>query len=216
MRLTAKISLTVIAILLFAIGVTSFLNYYKYQATLSELVRSRIIVIGLDIKNAIDANVALGIPLRQTENIQEIISRAKTKDEQILSVDVIEWSADGGARLFRTDGGDGEAGELATWSKTSTLSEDPVWEADDNKTFVTGFSLVNGFGREIGAVVVRSARDYQNTKTADIFNKIWRSALMVLAAASALTFAGVFLFFRQISASFARMSNSLKKKRPIC
>ncbi|MBT6885768.1 MAG: hypothetical protein HOA30_17155 [Rhodospirillaceae bacterium] len=53
MKLTTKTSLTIIVILAFAVVVTYFLNYYKYQWTLRELVESRFIVVWLDIKHSI-------------------------------------------------------------------------------------------------------------------------------------------------------------------
>lgn len=209
MRLTIKTGLTIVAILLFAVLVTSFLNYYKYQSTLADLVRSRLVVIGLDLKNTVEASVGLGIPLRQTENIQKIINRAKRGDDQILSVEVFETSAAGGARLFHTD--QARIGEAVPekWLKAVADANDAVWTADDKNVLVTGFSLVNNFNQTIGAVVVRNSKAYQVAKVAAMFEKLVRALLVVFTVTSALAFLGVFLLFRRLSSSFGRMTDSL-------
>jgi len=54
MKLTTKTSLTIVVILAFAVVVTNLLNYYKYQSTLRELVQSRFVVVGLDIKSRVN------------------------------------------------------------------------------------------------------------------------------------------------------------------
>ena len=209
MRLTIKTGLTIVAILLFAVVVTSLLNYYKYQSTLADLVRSRVVVIGLDLKNTVEASVGLGIPLKQTENIQEIIDRAKAADEQILSVGVFETSATGGTRLFHTNkAGIGKA-VPESWLMAVAEAENAVWSVDGKEALVSGFSLVNNFDKTIGAVVMRYSRAYQTAKVEAMFEELGKTTLIVFMIATVLTFLGVFLFFRQISTSFGRRTDSL-------
>lgn len=209
MRLTVKTGLTIVAILMFAISVTSLLNYYKYQSTLSELVRSRLVVIGIDLKHTIEGSVGLGIALSQTDNVEEIIGRSKQGDEYILSVEVYETTANGGVRLFHTEKtGIGEP-VSETWIEAAKSAKKHVWTADDKLALTTGFSLVNNFDKVIGAIVFRYSRTYQQGKIDAMFEKLARTSGLVLAIVSALAFFGVFIFFRKISSSFERMTDSL-------
>jgi hypothetical protein len=209
MKLTFKTGVTLVAILVFAVLVTGLLNYYKYQSTLSELIHSRLVVVGLDLKQSIEGSVGLGIPLNQTQNIQEIIDRTRNEDDQVLSVEVFEMTADGGTKLFHTDRDGVGKSVPQSWLTASGDVEEPVWSVDTKDATVTGFSLVNNFNKVIGAVVLRYSKSYQQAKTADMFKKLARTGAVVLGAAGILAFFGVFLMFRKISSSFTRMTESL-------
>jgi len=209
MKLTFKTGLTLVAILVFAVLVTGLLNYYKYQSTLSELIHSRLVVVGLDLKQSIEGSVGLGIPLNQMQNIQEIIDRTKNEDDQVLSVEVFETIANGGTKLFHTNKEDVGKPVPQSWLAVSGNVEEAVWSVDTKDATVTGFSLVNNFNTVIGAVVLRYSRSYQQAKTEMMFKKLARAGAVVLGAAAILAFGGVFLMFRRISSSFTRMTNSL-------
>lgn len=180
--------------------VTNFLNYYKYQSTLRELVESRFIVVGLDIKHSIEGSVNLGIPLSQTENTQEILNRVKAADEQILSVEVFAISGADGNRLFGTDAEGIGKKVPESWVNGAESKDSNTWQFDEPEAFGVGIALINSFNKRIGGIVVRYSRAYQQTKIEAMFQSLARTVL---------AFIGVYVFFRPISTTFSRMTASL-------
>lgn len=209
MKLTPKTSLTIFVILGFAISVTAFLNYYKYQSTLRELVQSRFVVVGLDLKNAVEGSVNLGIPLSQTENIQELLNRVKSSDEQILSAEVFGIAGNSGVRLFGTDKAGIGKPVPAEWVRGAERHETETWQFDEDAAFGVGFAVINNFNKTVGGIVLRYSRVYQQAKIETMFQTLGRASLVVFAVASLLAFIGVFVFFRPISTTFTRMTSSL-------
>jgi sensor histidine kinase regulating citrate/malate metabolism len=209
MKLTPKISLTILVILAFAISVTALLNYYKYQSTLRELVQSRFFVVGLDLKNAVEGSVSLGIPLSQTENIQELLSRVKASDEQILSAEVFGIAGANGIRLFNTDPANIGEAVPASWVTAAEKHDAESWRFDEDAAFGVGLPVINNFNKPIGGIVLRYSRAYQQGKIDAMFDALGRSALVVFAIACLLAFIGVYVFFRPISSTFTRMTASL-------
>lgn len=209
MKLTTKTSLTIIVILAFAVVVTNLLNYYKYQSTLRELVQSRFVVVGLDIKHAIEGSVNLGIPLPQTENTQEILNRVKEGDDQILSVEVFEISGTEGRRIFGTDASGVGRVVPDDWVRAAERDDATSWQFDEDEAFGVGIALINNFNKRIGGVVLRYSRAYQQGKIEAMFQNLSRAVLVVFAISCILAFIGVYVFFRPISSTFARMTASL-------
>ena len=189
--------------------VTNFLNYYKYQSTLRELVESRFIVVGLDIKHSIEGSVNLGIPLSQTENTQEILNRVKAADEQILSVEVFAVSGADGNRLFGTDAEGIGKKVPESWVNGAESKDSNTWQFDEPEAFGVGIALINSFNKRIGGIVVRYSRAYQQTKIEAMFQSLARTVLIVFGIACVLAFIGVYVFFRPISTTFSRMTASL-------
>lgn len=209
MKLTPKTSLTLVVILGFAISVTAFLNYYKYQATLRELVQSRFVVVGLDLKNAVEGSVSLGIPLSQTENIQELLNRVKLSDKQILTAEVFGITGDNGVRLFGTDKSEIGRAVPTAWMRGAERSDSDTFQFDEDAAFGVGFPIINSFNKPVGGIVLRYSRAYQQTKIEAMFKTLGRAALIVFGIASVLAFIGVYVFFRPISTTFSRMTQSL-------
>ena len=209
MKLTPKTSLTLFVILGFAISVTAFLNYYKYQATLRELVQSRFVVVGLDLKNSVEGSVSLGIPLSQTENIHELLNRVKASDKQILSAEVFGIAGDNGVRLFGTDKDAVGKTVPAQWVRGAERPDTDTFQFDEDAAFGVGFPIINSFNKPVGGIVLRYSKAYQQAKVEAMFKTLGRAALVVLAIASVLAFIGVYVLFRPISTTFSRMTQSL-------
>ncbi len=211
MKLTTKITVTMVIIVLFAVVVTTFLNYSKYQATLSDLVRSRFVVVALDLKHTIESSVNLGMALEETENIQDVIDRLRGKHEQIRSLAVFRVSAGKGAAVFDTERAGVGRSVPDHWMHALDRSEDGVWHAVDADAFVVGVSVVNSFDKLVAGVALRYAKAYEQDKVAAMFRRLSAAGAVVFAVVAGAAFAGVFYFFRPISASFARMTHSLQQ-----
>ena len=179
-----------------------------------ELVESRLIVVGLDIKHSTEGSVNLGIPLSQTENTQEILNRVKAADEQILSVEVFAVSGADGNRLFGTDAEGIGKKVPESWVNGAESKDSNTWQFDEPEAFGVGIALINSFNKRIGGIVVRYSRAYQQTKIEAMFQSLARTVLIVFGIACVLAFIGVYVFFRPISTTFSRMTASLTGRVP--
>lgn len=151
----------------------------------------------------------LGIALSQTENTQEILNRVKAGDDQILSVEVFEISGAEGNRIFGTDSSVIGQKVPEAWVKAAERPDTTTWQFDEEQAFGVGIALINNFNKRIGGIVMRYSRAYQQGKIDAMFQTLSRAVLVVFAVACVLAFIGVYVFFRPISTTFARMTASL-------
>lgn len=60
-----------IVVSLFATGMATFLNYFKYRSTTDRLVKARLVVIGKSIENTIQASLAVGLSFSDLDMLPE-------------------------------------------------------------------------------------------------------------------------------------------------
>ncbi|MGB0671643.1 MAG: hypothetical protein ACPGNT_09110 [Rhodospirillales bacterium] len=207
MRLTVKIGVTMIGVLLFALVVTTLLNFYKYQSTLSELMRSRFEVVVGDIRGVLEQNVALGLRLSDITAIQELLDRARGSDSQIVSIEVFALAGESGRLLFSSGSGAVMAADgliPTAWTEESETAT-PFWTVPEDAAFVVGATVLNTLDRPTGGVVLRYSKNVLDQKVSAMFERLALSGAGVLAIIGTLAFLGVVVFFRPLSKSVERM-----------
>ena len=95
------------------------------------------------------------------------------------------------------------------WVKSAERADATSWQFDEGSAFGVGIPLINNFNKRIGGVVLRYSRAYQQSKVEAMFQNLSRTVLVVFAVSCVLAFIGVYVFFRPISTTFARMTASL-------
>ena len=85
---------------LFAVGMAALLNYFKYRSTTDGIVGGRLIVLGKQIENSIQASLALGIAFDDLGTLTGLMKREQTADGLIAEINVFD--ADGKC-LYSTD-----------------------------------------------------------------------------------------------------------------
>jgi len=53
--------LVALVVSFFAVGMSAFLNYFKYKSTIGNIVKSRVLVVGRGIENSVQASLQLGM-----------------------------------------------------------------------------------------------------------------------------------------------------------
>ena len=167
---------------LFAVGMAALLNYFKYRSTTDGIVGGRLIVLGKQIENSIQASLALGIAFDDLGTLTGLMKREQTADGLIAEINVFD--ADGKC-LYSTDQMRMGQPVPASWLAAARRARDD-WDVEDGADSAVGMSIKNSFGLTLGYLALRYARD-----------KIDRAAHVVgktLALSAVLVFAGAALF----------------------
>ncbi|ALG67943.2 hypothetical protein [Beggiatoa leptomitoformis] len=107
-----------------------------------------------------------------------------------------------------------EVGQIVpdNWLKTQQrLTKEAYWTVTDQDAFIVGVPLINNFGKTVGGVALRSSKAYHQSKVQSMFIQLSKIFFIAISSFGILTILIVFLFFREITRSFAKMSASLQK-----
>lgn len=142
---------------LFAIGMATFLNYFKYKSTLKQTVNTRLLEIGRGIETSIHRSLALGLDFAELGMLTSLIEREKAADPLISAISVFDVS---GRVLYSTDRSGVGMTAPAEWLAAATQTKGRGWIVEEPREFVTGLALKNNFNLTVGVLAIRYARDY--------------------------------------------------------
>src|SRR5215813_334316 len=75
--------LVALVVSFFAVGMAAFLNYFKYKSTIGNIVKSRVLVIGRNIENSVQASLSVGMQFMEIGTMNALLSREKASDRLI-------------------------------------------------------------------------------------------------------------------------------------
>src|SRR3954468_10926205 len=84
----------------FAVGMSAFLNYFKYRSTIANIVKSRVLVVGRGIENSVQASLQLGMQFGELQQLPQLMAREKSADRLVRAIDVFDSS---GQILYSTE-----------------------------------------------------------------------------------------------------------------
>ena len=190
--LARKVSIALIAILLFTLMGTAFFAFYKFESVYSSLVQSRYSFVVFTIKKKVEDNLNLGFALRQIRQMQDVIEREKVRDRQVLGIEVFDAK---GEVLFDTDRG--AIGTLVPeeWRASLRQGGGQAFGHTDEDTLIVGLPLVNGLGKVEGAVVLRYPRAYLEHEVGGLQMGLAKHAAIALLVFGSLAVLGLYLLF---------------------
>ena len=98
----------------FAVGMAAFLNYFKYKSTISGIVKSRVLVIGRNIENSVQASLSVGMQFMELGTMNALLTREKTSDRLIRGIDVFDHT---GQIIYSTErAASVDEGRAAYWN----------------------------------------------------------------------------------------------------
>lgn len=206
--LSAKISIAIIAIIACSLGLTAFLNLFKYEKTFLQLAQSRFGFVVFDVKSTVENSLNLGLPLIALRNTQAVIERETAQDDQILSMEVYD---DTGETLFSTNRGGIGNKVPGRWLRQAGESGSAGWNLIDDEAIVVGAPLVNNFGQVVGGIALRYSRAYFDLKVWDMQLELMRVAGLIFAIAALVAILGVLLLLGGTRKSLASMEASLRQ-----
>lgn len=205
--LTVRVAAALVAVLAGVFALTALLGYFQFRETFSDLLQARFNFVVFNIKNVIESNLRLGLPLDALSDIQDVLARERAQDEQILSIDVFDET---GNLLFTTDrGGIGDKVPPA-WLRSTTRGLDEVWTIADEDAFIIGIPLINAFDKLVGGIALRYSSEDFETRARAVGGAFARIAGLALLAAAFLAALLTYLVFRRFEASAARLAGELQ------
>ncbi|MBK8538202.1 MAG: hypothetical protein IPL59_25810 [Candidatus Competibacteraceae bacterium] len=202
-----QVTLAIALIVLVGLGLTTFLNYFKFERSFSLLIGSRFDAVLRDMKNTIETSLALGLPINALRNTQSLIERETQQDPLILSIEVFEAN---GNVVFATDRdliGDQITNEwVEAWRTHDTAG---AWRLREEDALVIGISLVNNLDLEVGGIALRFSRDFHDSSLKAMLLELGSAVAILLAAAIILSLLGAFLVLRATRSSFTAMTAAL-------
>ena len=99
---TIRIRFILVALIVgfFAIGMSAFLNFFKYKSTYGNIVRERVLVVGRGIENAVQASLNVGLQFSELGTLQQLMVREMRADKLIVGMDIFDPA---GQVIYSTD-----------------------------------------------------------------------------------------------------------------
>jgi hypothetical protein len=205
--LARKVSVALVAILLFTISVTSFFAYYKFESVYSGLVQSRYSFVVFTIKKRIEDSLNLGFALRQLRQVQDLLEREKVRDQQILAIEVFNAS---GEVLFDTDRGAIGVAVPPAWLEVARAAGNQPFGQVEEDTLVVGLPLVNSLGKVEGGVVLRYPGAYLERAVAGLVGDVARDSIVAALVAAVVAVVGLYRLFGRVSRKLSAMEGTLE------
>jgi len=140
----------------FAVGMAAFLNYFKYKSTISGIVKSRVLVIGRNIENSVQASLSVGMQFLELASMNALLTRERAADRMVRGIDVFDHS---GQIIYSTDRA--RVGERVPkeWTEAAQRSRSTEWSVEASNEYVAGISLKNNFDLTVGFLGLRDSAD---------------------------------------------------------
>lgn len=174
-----------ILVCLFATGMATFLNYYKYKSTFAQIVKSRMLVIGYGIENSVRTSLGLGMAFAELGALPGLIEREKAADRLITGIDVFDAR---GKTLYSTEPARVGKPAPAEWVEAAIGigEKGKEWQATDPGEFVAGISLKNNFDLTVGYLALRYTRDHVDSSVAKMGWHLLLIGVLTFVGASGL------------------------------
>jgi hypothetical protein len=148
--------LVALAVSFFAVGMSAFLNYFKYKSTIGNIVKSRVLVVGRNIENSVQASLAIGMQFAELAQLPQLMAREKSSDRLVRGIDVFDNS---GQVIYSTDRTRVGQKVPGPWIGAAERSKTTEWTSDEADDYVAGISLKNAFDLTVGYLALRYSRE---------------------------------------------------------
>lgn len=186
--------IVVAIVLTFAVGMATFLNYYKFNSLVGRLMQSRVIVIANEIQDNVEKSLALGLSLQENNTLQGLIERELRADDLLKSIILFDAS---GTVLYSTESLQLGKKVQNNWLKVSARAQKDNWFISGRESLVAGVPLRNNFGITLGHVAISYTKKPLEHCMGIIGNTLLQTAMIVLMIFGAVTFYLLVLAFRR-------------------
>lgn len=196
-----------VTVCLFAVGMATFLNYFKYRSTAERIIQGRMIVIGKSIETSIQSSLALGLSFADLGMLPGLMERERTADDLILGIEVFDAS---GNILYSTDRL--RAGRVApgAWLSAVRHADDANWIAGYGADSAVGISIKNSFGLTVGYLALRYSSERIDHAAWVVGREIATVALAVFACAALLASLALVVVMRRLDKHVQCMTAMLR------
>ncbi len=183
---TIRIRFILVALVVgfFAIGMSAFLNFFKYKSTFGEIVKERVLVVGRGIENAVQASLNVGLQFSELGTLPPLMQREMAADKLILGMDVFDPT---GQVIYSTDPARIKREVPPGWQSAAQRSKSTEWSAVDGEEIIAGISLKNSFDLTIGYLAMRYSRVYVESASHAVGREILIASLVAFVIVALVT-----------------------------
>lgn len=206
--LSRKVSTALVGILLSTMVMTGVLAYYKFGDVLSALVSSRYSFVVFTIKQKIEDRLALGLPLRQLRQVQDLMEMEKARDDQILGIQIYDLNRE---VLFDTERGSIGSRVPVGWVEPLSVQSTQPFTLNDEDNALVGMPLVSTLGKVEGAVVLRYPGAYLEHELGALLSRLAVEFAAVLVGFSLIAVIAASLLLGGVRRRLHAMETTLTK-----
>lgn len=183
---TIRIRFILVALVVgfFAIGMSAFLNFFKYKSTFAEIVRERVLVVGRGIENAVQASLNVGMQFSELGTLPPLMEREMAADKLILGMDVFDAN---GQVIYSTDPARVRREVQPGWLTSAQRSKTTEWSAQDGEEIIAGISIKNNFDLTVGYLALRYSRAYVDSAAGGVGREILSVSAIAFVAVALIT-----------------------------
>ena len=170
--------LVALVVSFFAVGMSAFLNYFKYKSTISGIVKSRVLLVGRGIENTVQASLQVGMQFTEIGTLPEMLRREQLSDPLLRGIDVFDAQ---GQVIYSSDRARVGQKVPEAWIREAERSKNTEWSAEAVEDYIAGISLKNAFNLTVGFLALRYSRDEVDRAAAKAGGEILAAALTAFA-----------------------------------
>ena len=167
----------------FAVGMSAFLNYFKYKSTISSIVKSRVLLVGSGIENSLQASIMVGMQFREIGTVTEMLRREQLSDPLLRGIDVYDEQ---GVVIYSSHPQRVGQKIPQAWIRAAEQSKSSDWSSEAAEDYVAGITVKNAFDLTEGFIALRYSRDEVDRASAKAGAEILAAALTAFAGVAVL------------------------------
>lgn len=204
--LVQKLGTTICLILVFAVALSSLLNYFNFEKNYSDIVRSRYAVLVKDLAHTVEYGLGLGLGLSTMDGVPELLAEVKAGDPQIRFVQVFDAQ---GQVLFDTGAAVGET-VPAAWQAAAFRGEATAeWGLEDGGALLVGVPLRNSFNQLEGSLVLGFDKSEVALPVHQVLLSLLQQSAITIALFALLSVLLVMMMVRGLVRALKNMQSSL-------
>ncbi|MFT2111735.1 hypothetical protein [Marinomonas sp. 2405UD68-3] len=146
-----RLVITVWMILIAVLSLHYLMNVMKFDSLMSNVVSSKLDVISSSLETSILKADRLGIPLKSATNVSDLMEKAKQRDKNVTSIDVIDLQ---GKMIFSTDHVSSSLFPNGEVTRRALKSSDKNWNLSTEVYLYSGMQLFDGSESLIGSIII--------------------------------------------------------------
>lgn len=200
MRLSFRISYTMLIISICTLTLLTVLMHFKYHTTRLTLINERLNVVSTGISQPLNNALLLGIDVKDIKSLEDIIKKAKDFDKTISNIVIFKIEKDLITPVFSTEKKELSASEKATLLQSLRISKNKYWKGSLGEQIrFAGVTLKDVANQErVGISIFYDLTENSALEAVEI-GKLYRRLIMGMFFAALINFATGFQNTRELS-----------------
>jgi len=201
-----KLVMTIWIILASVLGLLYLMNYMKFNSLISGVVSSQLQVMSSSLERSIIKAEQLGLPLKEMDNLPELLQRSKSRDPQVNSIFILNRN---GQVLFSTDPQPLRADDKDAILRKALKGKETAWTLDEEVTLYSGQQLFDSTRQRIGSIVIAYNKASYGSTVAQVKLHLLEMTLMIFGIFALLIFIAVRFGFHEVNNVFRLINRQL-------